>query len=74
MNTIRDHIRKLQFIESDAADKTGMRFRLIDRKRLLKKNREKYIREIIKLVEIDITPEIMKSVKMGIELYKRVAK
>jgi len=73
MNTIRDHIRKLQFIESDAADKAGMRFRLIDQKRLLGKDSDKHIKEIIKLLEVDIAPEILKSVNMGIKLFERVA-
>ena len=72
---LREHVREVQLLENKAADKAGMRFQLsLDEKALLGKGYMKYIRKYIRLLEADIAKEVLKSAKLGKELFNVIAK
>lgn len=71
---IRAHIRKLQILENEAVDRAGVVFRLTDIDKMITNNKasNKIARKMVKDLEKEITPEIIKAAKMGKTLYKEV--
>jgi len=74
MKKLRTHVRELQLIENEAADKAGMRFQLLKQGRLLNSSNSAYIKDFIRKLEYDITPEALAAVKMGKKLAQEVLK
>ena len=72
---LRSHVRQIQVLENRAAEKAGARFVLFEMGEVLKrKGREKYVQRYIDSLLKDIKPELEKSAKKGVELYKAINK
>lgn len=74
MKTLRDHLRDLELLENEAAEKAGMVFLLLDEKKLMGKGSHKYISEYVARLETAIAPEVIRAAKLGLELNKEVLK
>lgn len=72
MKSLREHLRELEILENEAAETAGMRFLLLDEKRLLGKDSKKYIAEYVAQLEADITPQALEAAKLGQILFKEV--
>ena len=70
--TLRSHVRKLQQLENKAAEKAGMRFMVLDEKKLMGGQSEKYVKEFVERLTTDIGPEVLKSAQMGKALVNKV--
>jgi len=64
---LRSTIRRVQQLENDAAEKSGMRFLLLEDDRLFGKDSQKYISEYIERLLEDIRPEIIEAAQIGKE-------
>jgi len=71
---LRSHVRELQLLENSAAEKVGMRFMLLKERKLFGKDSRKEINKFLRLVAIDIFPEMIKAAKMGKALNAEIAK
>lgn len=71
---LREHVRELQMLENKTAEKSGMRFMLLDEKKLFGKDAQSEIAKFIRLISVDIFPEMIKAAKMGKELNAEIAK
>ncbi len=70
---LRQHVRDLQIIENEAAEKAGMRFLLsMDEEKLLGSHSEAFIAEYIELLTKDILPEVKRAGEAGKELREEV--
>jgi len=71
---LRSHVRELQLLENSAAEKVGMRFMLLKERKLFGKDSRKEINKFLRLVAVDIFPEMIKAAKMGKALNAEIAK
>lgn len=70
---LRQHVRDLQLIENDAAEKAGMRFLLsLDDMRLLGSRSEAFIDDYVERLIKDILPEAKRAGESGKELKEEV--
>ncbi len=66
---LRAHVRQVQLIENDAAEKAGARFSLFEIEKVIKtKGRKEYIDAYIDRLLLDIQPELEKAAQIGVEL------
>jgi hypothetical protein len=65
---LRKHVLELQQLESAAAEKAGLRCRLLDEAALMGKDGKAYARAFVDLILADIQPELEASARMGLEL------
>lgn len=66
---LRAHVRQIQLLENNAAEKAGARFSMLEIGNLLKtKGRDAYIKLYIDALLKDIKPELEESAKKGVEL------
>jgi len=70
--TIRGNVRKTQELENSAAEKAGIRALLLDEARLLGKDSESYIRELVAAILEDIAPELKGSAALGVDLARMI--
>ncbi len=68
MIELKAHTLKVQKLENSAAEKAGLRFRLLDEVRLMGKTGPAYIEECVDALIADIAPEILGAAKLGKEL------
>ncbi len=70
---LRQHVRDLQLIENDAAEKAGMRFILsLDDEKLLGSRSEAFIDGYVEQLIKDILPEVKRAGETGKELKEEV--
>lgn len=74
MKTLRDHLREVELLENQAAEKAGMVFLLLDEKKLMGKESQKYIADYVARLETAIALEVVRAAKLGLELNKEVLK
>ena len=72
MKSLRQHLRELEILENETAEIAGMRLLLLDERKLLGSNSKAYISELVKQLEGDIFPGVVKSAKLGKSLFKEV--
>ena len=72
MKSLRQHLRELEILENETAEIVGMRLLLLDEKKLLGSKSKAYIAKLVKELEIDIFPGIIKAAKLGKSLFKEV--
>ncbi len=72
MKSLRQHLRELEILENETAEIVGMRLLLLDERKLLGSNSKAYIAELVKQLEDDIFPGVIKSAKLGKSLFKEV--
>ena len=72
MITLRANIRELHIIENKAAEKVGMRFLLLEDRKLFGKKSNTYINSFVHRIQIDIFPEMIGASLLGSELRKAV--
>lgn len=65
-------MRELEILENDAAELAGMRFLMLDEKKLLGKDNKKYIAGYVAQLEGDISIHAIKAAKLGQILFKEV--
>jgi hypothetical protein len=70
--TIRGNVRRTQELENSAAEKAGIRALLLDEARLLGKDSDAYIREVVAGILEDITPELKESAALGVKLARTI--
>lgn len=70
--TIRGNVRRTQELENSAAEKAGIRALLLDEGRLLGKESEAYVRELVAAILVDIAPELKESAALGVKLARMV--
>ncbi|OQB57130.1 MAG: hypothetical protein BWX98_01619 [Candidatus Aminicenantes bacterium ADurb.Bin147] len=70
--TIRGNVRRTQELEISAAEKAGLRVLLLDEERLLGKDGDIYVRELVAAILDDIAPELKESAALGVRLAKLV--
>lgn len=71
---LRDHALELQRLENDAAEKAGLRMRLLDQAALMGRGGQAYAREFAEAILSDIRDEIMAATELGIELGAAIEK
>ena len=74
MKSLRGHLKELEIIENEAAELAGMRFLMLDEKKLLGKDSKGYIAGYVAQLESDISIHAIKAAKLGQELFKEVTK
>lgn len=72
MKSLRQHLRELEILENETAEIVGMRLLLLDERKLLGSKSKAYIAKLVKELENDIFPNVIKSAKLGKSLFKEV--
>lgn len=72
MKSLRQHLRELEILENETAEIVGMRLLLLDERKLLGSKSKAYIAKLVKEIEEDIFPNVIKSAKLGKSLFKEV--
>ena len=72
MKSLRQHLRELEILENETAEIVGMRLLLLEEKKLLGSKSKAYIAELVRQLEADIFPGVIKSAKLGKSLFKEV--
>ena len=72
MKSLRQHLRELEILENETAEIVGMRLLLLDERKLLGSKNKAYIAALVKQLEADIFPGVIKAAKLGKSLFKEV--
>jgi len=72
MTSLRANIRELHILENKAAEKVGMRFMLLEDRKLFGKKSNTYINSFVHRLTIDIFSEMIAAAMLGSELRKAV--
>jgi hypothetical protein len=69
---LKAHVLKVQRLENAAAERAGLRVRLLDEARLLGRRGAAYAGDIVEALLRDIVKEIGDAAELGLELAKSV--
>ena len=73
MIDLREHTLRLQRLEQSAAEKAGLRIRLMDEATLLGKDGKAYVQDFTETILADIGPEVKAAAELGVELGAAIA-
>lgn len=74
MMDLRAHILKVELLEQEAAEKVGLRMRLMDEAELAGAKGDKYRAMFIERILADVSEEVSRAAVLGVELGEAISK